>query len=56
MERVFVEVNGKAKLRLVRSGATIQDRVEILSGLEENDIVIISDGHDLIDGQPLTIQ
>lgn len=56
MERVFVEVNGKARLRLVRSGATIQNRVEILSGLMENEIVVISEGHDLIDGQPLTIQ
>ncbi len=56
MERVFVEVGGKAKLRLVRSGATIKDRVEILSGLKENEIVIISEGHDLIDGQPLSIQ
>jgi len=56
MERVFVEVNGKARLRLVRSGTTFQDRVEILSGLNENETVVISEGHALIDGQPLAIQ
>ena len=56
MERVFVEVDGKAKLRLVRSGAKTQDRVEILSGLSENEVVVISEGHNLVDGQPLVIQ
>ncbi len=56
MERVFVEVNGKARLRLVRSGAKSNDRIEILSGLNENEIVIISKGLNLVDGQPLAIQ
>ena len=56
MERVFVAVDGKAKLRLVRSGAKTKDRVEILSGLRENEVVVISEGHSLVDGQPLVIQ
>lgn len=56
MERVFVEVNGRAKLRLVRSGAIIQNRVEILSGLKENETIIISGNQDIVDGQPLAIQ
>lgn len=56
MERVFVEVNGKAKLRLVRSGSKIQDRIEILSGLNENETIIISGNQNIVDGQPLTIQ
>ena len=56
MERVFVQVDGKARLRLVRSGAKSLDRVEILSGLDENESVIISEGLPLIDGQPITIQ
>jgi len=56
MERVFVEKDGKSQLRLVRSGARNQDRVEILSGLRENETVIISDNSPLLDGQPVIIQ
>jgi len=56
MERVFVETGGKAKLRLVRSGIRNQDRIEILSGLQENETVIISNKTALIDGQPIVIQ
>ena len=56
MERVFVETDGKAKLRLVRTGTRNPDRVEILSGLQENETVIISNNTTLIDGQPIVIQ
>lgn len=56
MEIVYVENAGKAKLRLVRSGTKNQDRVEILSGLHENETVIILDNTPLLDGQPVIIQ
>ena len=56
MERIFVETDGKAKLRLVRSGTRSQDRIEILSGLQENEIVITSNTTTLVDGQPIVIQ
>ena len=56
MERVFVENDGKTQLRLVRSGARNKDRVEILSGLDENETVIIAENTPLIDGQSIIIQ
>lgn len=56
MERVFVESNGKAKLRLVRTGARTKDFIEILSGLVENETIILSGNRNLVDGQPVTIQ
>ncbi len=56
MEMVFVETDGKAKLRLVRSGAGSQDRIEILSGLQENETVIVFANTTLTDGQPIIIQ
>jgi hypothetical protein len=35
MELVFVAKEGKAALRLVKTGKVLEDRVEVLSGLEE---------------------
>jgi len=54
MEMVFTVTEGRAKLRLVRSGTRNQDRIEILSGLEENETVIVSEPLALSDGQPVT--
>jgi RND family efflux transporter MFP subunit len=56
IERVFVDNEGKAKLRLVRTGALIKDSIEILSGLAEGETVITSGNENLIDGQPLAVQ
>ncbi len=56
MERVFVVDNGKAKLRLVRSGAKDGTNIEILSGLSEGESVITSGNSTLQDGQPITVQ
>lgn len=55
MEQVFVAVAGKAQLRLVRSGARHAERVEILSGLDVGDRVIVGATEKLHDGQPLEI-
>lgn len=56
MELVFVAKDGKAALRLVKSGKGLEDRVEVLSGLEEGEQVIVSETAKLTDGQPVTIQ
>ncbi len=56
MERVFVAVNGKARLRLVRSGKHYKDEIEILSGLTPGDSLIISGNSLLRDGQSIVIQ
>lgn len=56
MERVFVIEEGKAKLRLVRSGAHSDRHVEILSGLSEGEVVAITGNGSLQDGQPVTVQ
>jgi len=51
MEIVFVNDAGKARLRLVRTGKSFPDGVEILSGLSEGDAVILTKPASLIDGQ-----
>jgi RND family efflux transporter MFP subunit len=56
MELVFVAKEGKAALRLVKTGKVLEDRVEVLSGLEEGEQIIVSETTKLTDGQPVTIQ
>jgi len=59
MEQVFVAEDGKARLRLVRSGARLGEgkstRIEILTGLRAGDRVILDPPVTLRDGQPLVI-
>lgn len=56
MELVFVAKDGKAALRLVKTGRAINGSIEVLSGLEEGEQVVISDVAKLADGQPVTIE
>lgn len=55
MEQVFVVRDGRAVLRLVRSGARYGDSVEILTGLEPGDEIIVEAAGRLHDGQPVTV-
>lgn len=56
MELIFVVKDGHANLRLVKTGKVIDGSIEVLSGLEEGEQVVISDVSKLADGQPVTIQ
>lgn len=57
MERVFgVGDGGQAVLRLVKTGATRGDRVEILSGLGDGDRIVVAPPANLREGQPLEVQ
>lgn len=56
MELVFVAKDGKAALRLVKTGKALNGSIEVLSGLEVGEQVVISDVAKLADGQPVTIQ
>lgn len=53
MDYVFVAAGGIARLRIVRLGQVIKDRVEILAGLDQGESVVLNPPADLIDGQPL---
>lgn len=55
MEQVYVAEEGRAVLRLVRSGARHAGQVEILSGLKVGDEVIVSAAGRLHEGQLLQI-
>ena len=57
MERVFVVGDGsKGVLRLVKTGATRGNRVEILAGLDDGDRVLVAPPANLREGQPLEVQ
>jgi RND family efflux transporter MFP subunit len=57
MERIFVAGEGnRAVLRLVKTGATRGDRVEILAGLDDGERVVVAPPVGLRDGQSLEVQ
>jgi RND family efflux transporter MFP subunit len=55
LEMLFVRLEGRALMRLVKTGATFPDGVEVLSGLEQGEEVITTHPERLTDGQPETI-
>lgn len=56
MERIFVATqNNRAVLRLVKSGATHAGRVEILSGLDDGERVVLAPPAGLREGQTLEL-
>lgn len=52
---VFVEENGKASYRLVELGKRIEDKYEIISGLNAGDRVIVQGNSGLIDGMEVEV-
>lgn len=55
MERVYVVEGGQARLRIVKTGATRDDRVEVFSGLEPGETVVLTPPATLQDGQSVEI-
>jgi RND family efflux transporter MFP subunit len=57
MERVFVAANNnRTALRLVKTGARRNDQIEILSGLDDGERVVLNPPAGLREGQPLEVQ
>ncbi len=55
LECVFVVVENRARLRLVRTGQTYPEGKEILAGLNEGDMIITEGADRVEDGQQVTI-
>ncbi|MCX8157723.1 MAG: efflux RND transporter periplasmic adaptor subunit [Verrucomicrobiae bacterium] len=56
MEMVFVAADGKAQLRLVKTGKRLDGEVELVSGVRTNELVVVEGALQLVDGQPLTVR
>lgn len=50
-----IDAADKARFQLVKTGEEMGDRVEVLSGLEEGDRVVIHSVEPIQDGQPLSV-
>jgi RND family efflux transporter MFP subunit len=55
MEIVFVAVNERGQLRLVRTGKRTASEVELLAGISAGENVVIEGAEQLKDGQRITI-
>jgi RND family efflux transporter MFP subunit len=53
MELVFVVEQGRAQLRLIKTGKRLGDEVEVISGVQAGETVILSGVHTLLEGQPI---
>ena len=52
----FVEKNGKAQQRFIKTGLTVSDgKVEVLSGIVKDERVVIEGANALLDGSPLKV-
>lgn len=56
VEMVFVATNGRAGLRLVRSGRVVDGAVEVLSGIAPGEAVVSDGAAGLVDGQPVEVR
>lgn len=55
LELVFVVREGTANLRLVRTGKRFGDEVEVVSGLEPSEVIVVAGAAQLRDGQPVEV-
>lgn len=56
LEILFVIADRRAQLRLVKTGRNLGAQLEILSGLEPGDSVVIDGASQLTDGQPVEVK
>jgi RND family efflux transporter MFP subunit len=56
MEILFVVTNQVARLRLVKTGKRLGQEVELLSGVENGESVVVEGAGRLVDGQPVTVR
>jgi RND family efflux transporter MFP subunit len=55
MELVFVITDERARLRLVKTGKQIGEEVELVSGVDPGEQVVIQGNSNLVDGQPVAV-
>ncbi len=56
LEIVFVLAGQNARMHLVKTGKRTGDEMEILSGLDAGDVVVVTGASQLTDGQPVNVQ
>lgn len=56
MEMVFVVANQRVQLRLVKTGKTMGNEVELVSGVNPGESLVVEGAASLVDGQPVEAQ
>jgi RND family efflux transporter MFP subunit len=56
LEMVLGVKDGRARLRIVRTGRRLGEGIEILAGLSAGESIVIEDAASLVDGQPLEVR
>ncbi len=56
LEIAFVVADQRAVLHLVKTGNRVGDEIEILSGLNSGDTVVVDGAERLVDGQPVVVK
>ncbi len=56
LEIVFCVTDQRARLHLVKTGKRVGDELEIVSGLNDGDTVVVSGAEQLTDGQPVEVK
>jgi RND family efflux transporter MFP subunit len=56
MELLFINNDNKAQLRIVKTGKQIGEEIEIVSGVNPGEQVLIESAANLVDGQPLEVR
>jgi RND family efflux transporter MFP subunit len=56
MELAFVVANGKAQMRLVKTGKHLGSELEIVAGLNAGEQIVVENTSQLMDGQPVEIR
>ncbi len=56
MEIAYVVVDGRARMRLVKTGKHLGAEVEVVSGLRAGEEIVVEGADPLVDGQPLEVK
>lgn len=56
LELLFVVADHHAQLRIIKTGTQVGDEVEVVSGLDSGEQVVISGADQLVDGQPVVVK
>ena len=56
MQLLFVVADNHAQLRIVKTGARVGGEVEVVSGLNSGERVVVSGADQLLDGQPVVVK
>jgi RND family efflux transporter MFP subunit len=55
MELVFIAINGRAQMRIVKTGKHVGGEIELVSGVDPGEPVVVDGSGNLVDGQPVAV-